>query len=158
MPLPVSRDASPDFDEEPTRLVSPPPAVAPVQPPSAPAPDQANWDSVEVQPGETSLGSWIVAIRSVGPDVTGRLTVTDRRILFKPQVAGTSLFGMLMSQRKGFKDQYTLVLPREKVASVHSEKGMINTKVVVTTIDNVAFGFIRGLLSSEPILAALQPR
>jgi hypothetical protein len=143
---------------QPYQAPSPPPYRAPPPAPAAPAQSSANWGSVEVQPGEVPLGSWTVAIRSVGPDVTGRLTVTDRRILFKPQVAGTTLFGMLLSQRKGFKDQYTLVLPRDKVASVHSEKGMINTKIVVTTVDNVAFGFIRGLLSSEPILAALQPR
>ena len=140
-----------------------PAAASPHYPAAPPAAAQApaygqDWNSLQVQPGETSLGSWVVALNSYGPDVTGSLTITDRRILFKPKVAGTSLVGMLLSQRKSFKDQNTVVLGRDQVVGVQVEKRMLNTWILVSTAGGPVLGFNRGLMSPDPIVAALQPR
>lgn len=141
-----------------------PPPAQPVQhyPATHPAPPSAaghgDWNSVEVQPGETSLGTWVVGLRGNGPDITGTLTVTDRRILFKPKVAGTSLVGMLLSQRKSFKDRHTIVLPRDRVIDVQTKKSVIGTWVMVTTAEGGVCAFHRSPMSADPILAALQPR
>jgi len=116
----------------------------------------ADWGSVEVQPAETALGNWVVGL--LGPQVTGSLTVTDRRILFKPRVAGSSLFGMLFSQTKYFKDAHTIVLAKDQLASVRCEKGMVNTKVIVTEANGVTYTFNRSLMSADSILAALNVR
>ena len=144
----------------PQAAAMPPPHYHPAPPAAAPAPayGYADWSSVEVQPGETSLGNWFVGLRSYGPDVSGSLTVTDRRILFKPKVAGTSLLGMLLSQRKQFKDEHTVVLGRDQVVAVHSEKPLLIRWIYVTTANGTVFGFNRGVMSADPILAALQPR
>jgi hypothetical protein len=112
-----------------------------------------------VQPGEASLGTWLVALQShYGPDVSGALTITDRRILFSPKVAGTTVLGMFLSQGQDFKDRHTVVLGRDSVVAVHSEKRLINTWIFVTTGNGDVFAFNRGLMSAEPIVAALQPR
>jgi len=141
------------------QLAPPPPHLPPAPPAAAPAPAYGqDWSSVQVQPGETSLGSWVVALNSYGPDVTGSLTITDRRVLFKPKVAGTSLVGMLLSQRKSFKDQNTVVLGRDQVVGVQVEKRMLNTWILVATAAGPVLGFNRGLMSPDPIVAALKPR
>jgi hypothetical protein len=139
----------------------PPPLHYPAAYPSAaqaPAHGHPDWNSVELQPGEVSLGSWVLAINISGPDVTGSLTVTDRRILFKPKLAGTSLLGMLLSQRKQFKARHTIVLSRDQIVRVHSEKRLITTWIYVTTAGGAVCTFNRGVMSADPILAVLQPR
>lgn len=151
-PVPPVAAAQP-YPANPPPHYSAPPAAAP-----APAHGYADWSSVEVQPGETPLGTWLLAVRDNGPDVTGSLTITDRRILFKPRVAGASLLGMLLSQRRSFKDRYTIVLGRDRVVRVQSEKHVISTWIYVTTADGAVCAFNRGLMSADPILAALQRR
>lgn len=153
----------------PPQAPAPPPQAAPtpwpqqqpVAAPAAPLPadGHADWSSLDVQPGETSLGSWVVALQSdYSADVTGSLTVTDRRLLFAPKVAGTTLVGMLLSQRKGFKDDHTVVLGREHIVDVRSERRFLNTYISVTTSDGGVLAFNRGLMSPDPIIAALRPR
>ncbi len=106
-----------------------------------------------------SLGSWIVALMvNDRADVTGSLTVTDRRILFKPQVAGGTPLVMVASGLSGYTDRHWLVLRRDQVVGVRSEKGFVNTRVLVTMADGVVHGFVRGLMSADPIVAAIQQR
>jgi hypothetical protein len=144
---------------QPFQAPLPPPHYHPAQAATAPQPayGDAGWRSVEIQPGEASLGSWLLAVNFTGPDVSGWLTVTDRRILFKPKIAGTSLLGFLMSQRKQFKDRHTVVLSRDQVTRVHTVKHFISHWIYVTTADGVVCGFNRGLMSTDPIMAVLQP-
>ena len=83
---------------------------------------------------------------------------TDRRILFRPKIAGTSLVGMLLSQRKQFKDRHTIVLSRDQVTGVRTEKHFISHWIYVTTADGIEWGFIRGVMSPDPVMAVLQSR
>lgn len=137
----------------------PPHHYHPARPALAPQPGygHVDWSSVEIQPGEVSLGSWLLAINLTGPDVSGMLTITDRRILFKPKIAGASLLGFLLSQRKTFKDRHTIVLSRDQVTRVHHEKHFISHWIYVTTADGAVCGFNRGLMSPDPIMAVLHP-
>lgn len=140
-------------------VAAPAPRPHPPAPPQQPAYGHGDWNSLEVQPGETAQGSWIVALIVNGlADVTGSLTVTDRRILFKPQVAGGTPLVMLASAASGYTERHWLVLRRDQVAGVHSEKGFVNTKVFVTMADGAIHGFVRGLMSADPIVAAIQQR
>lgn len=131
--------------------------------PSAPAEeaplptDGSDWNSVEVQRGETKLDSWLVSLWSMGIETSGSLTVTDRRLLFKPKIGGRSLVGMIISQTRSFKDGSKIVLRRDRIISVHHEKRLINNHVVVTTPDG-SIDFNRGVMSADAIVAALQPR
>jgi hypothetical protein len=125
-------------------------------PATPPAHGDANWESVEVQPGETALGSWLVGLLERSYGLSGMLTVTDRRLLFKPKVAGTSLAGMLISQLPTFKERNTVVLRKDQIAAVRSDKGLINTKIQVTALDGATYIFNRGVASADPILAAIE--
>jgi len=108
-----------------------------------------------VQPGETSVGSWLVALLGRGAGFSGILTVTDRRVLFKPKVAGTSLMGMLISQIPTAKARNIVVLRRDEIASVSSRKALIDTRIIITARDGTTYMFNRGVVSADPILAAL---
>ncbi|MBV9883893.1 MAG: hypothetical protein JO276_12870 [Sphingomonadaceae bacterium] len=114
-----------------------------------------DWSSLEVQPGETSVGSWLVALLGRGAGFSGILTVTDRRVLFKPKVAGTSLMGMLISQIPTAKARNIVVLRRDEIASVSSRKALIDTRIIITARDGTTYMFNRGVVSADPILAAL---
>lgn len=178
-PAPVAQPAAPQpvmaepaYQPPPAAPPSPPaPAYqAPVAPAyqappapayqAAPAPGHphADWSSIEIQPGEVSLGNWMVALQARGPDMTGVLTVTDRRILFKPKVGGTSVLGMLISQMSHVKARNTVVLMKDQVVGVRLDKGMINTSILVSTADGAVYAFTRGLMSSDPIVAAIEQR
>ena len=134
-------------------------AAAPAAPPAAaslPA-DGSDWDSVEVQPGETKLDSWVVSLSSMGIETAGSLTVTDRRLLFKPKFGGQSIVGMVISQTESFKDESSVILMRDQILSVRQERRFLN-KYIIVTIAEGDIHFNRGVMSAEPILAALQPR
>lgn len=123
-----------------------------------PASGDADWDSLEIQPGETSLGSWVVGLVTDWRDVAGALIVTDRRLMFKPKLAGATLGGLLASQTRSFKDEHTIILDRALVTAVNSKRKVLNTYIYVTLADGYVLGFNRGLMKVDPIVAALQPR
>ena len=127
----------------------PPPAAPPYQPPGA------DWTSLAVQPWEREIGHWIMGLLG-GGSVSGVLVVTDRRLLFKPKVGGTTIVGMLVSQLPTYKDRHTIVLAREQIATIRSEKGIVNTKIWITAVDGTTYGLNRGVQSADPILEALR--
>jgi catabolite regulation protein CreA len=65
---------------------------------------------------------------------------------------------MLLSQRKQFKDRHTIILSRDRIVRVHTEKRIISTWIYVTTSDGAVCGFNRGLMSADPIMAVLEGR
>lgn len=107
-----------------------------------------------MQPGEVPLGTWIVALLR-GGGVTGVLTVTDRRLLFKPKIAGTSLLTMLTSQLPTFKARNTVVLAKDQIAAVDSKKGLLVTRITVITADGAVCAFNRSGSNVAPILQAI---
>jgi ribosomal protein S27E len=150
---------------EPTPVETPAAVAAPAEPgapamPAVAAADlgEGDWDSLDIQAGETELGNWIVGLVTDWRDVAGSLIVTDKRLLFKPKIAGATLGGILASQTKGFKDGHTIILPRELIVGVESKRQVLNKYIYVTLADGGVLGFNRGVMSADPILAALQPR
>ncbi len=143
----------------PTAAV-PQPAPAPTPPSAFTPPGEGDWDSLEVQPGEVVLGKWNIALdsfRSYGVQPGGKLTITDRRLLFRPTIGGHSLVGMAISQTKSFKAENTIVMSRDRITGASARRRVLNVYVTVTTLDGDIV-FNRGPLSAEPILAALRPR
>ena len=111
-----------------------------------------------MEPGEIEIDRWTVGLLARGPGVTGALIVTNRRVLFKPRVAGSSVFTMLLSQMQSFKKRYEIVIRKDQIASAHCENGMINNKIFVTTVTGETHIFNRGLVDADPIVAAIQQR
>jgi len=135
----------------------PPPAPPPAAtPPSAPSVEGADWSSIQVQPGEVELGSWLVALLlGFAHGVTGMLVVTDRRVIFRPKVGGTSLVGMAVSQLPTYKARHTVILGKHEIASATCDKGMINNKIRIVAADGTTYVFNRQIASADPIMAAI---
>ena len=152
----VDERSAPQTDIAQSQPLPGPLPPAPAETVSLPA-DGSDWTSVEVQRGETKLDSWLVSLWSMGLETSGSLTITDRRLLFKPKIGGRSLVGMIISQTRTFKDSSRIVLGRDRIISVHHEKRLLNNHVVVTTPDGT-IDFNRGVMSADAIVAALQPR
>lgn len=135
----------------------PAPVPAPAEPSASSLPaDGSDWDSLEVQPGEVVLGKWTIALDTAGVQPGGKLTITDRRLLFKPTIGGRSLVGMAISQTKSFKEANTIVLDRGRITGVHAVRRVLNVYITVNTLDGDIV-FNRGPLSADPILAVLKP-
>jgi hypothetical protein len=151
----------PPFGEKEDELVDGLSSEEPAEPDALAAlpPDlgEGEWDSLKIQPGETEVGNWIVGLVTDWRDVAGSLIVTDKRVLFKPKVAGATLGGILASQTRGFKDAHTLVLFRDEIVSVHSKRKVLNTYIYVETAHGDTIAFNRGISSVDPVIAALQP-
>src|SRR5207253_2288702 len=136
---------------------APVPAAAPAPAP-APSADGSDWTSIDVQPGEVVLGKWNIALDSYayGVQPGGKLTITNRRLLFKPTVGGRSLVGMAISQTKSFKAENMIVLSRDRITGVSAARRLLNVYVTVSTLDGDIV-FNRGPISADAIVAALQP-
>lgn len=116
----------------------------------------ADWSSIQVQPGEVELGSWLVALLlGFAHGVTGMLVVTDRRVIFRPKVGGTSLVGMAVSQLPTYKARHTVILGKHEIASATCDKGMINNKIRIVAADGTTYVFNRQIASADPIMAAI---
>ena len=118
---------------------------------------EGDWFSLEIQPGETEVGNWIVGLVTDWQDVAGSLVVTDKRVLFRPKIAGVHLGDILVSQTREFKDANNLILFRDEIVSVHSKRKVLNTYIYVETAYGDTIAFNRGISKVEPVVAALQP-
>lgn len=125
---------------------------------------------MDAQLGETKIGSWYVALVDTnGSEITGELTVTDRRLYFHPTMNLSSaallshnplLGGALLigNQSQVFKDSYTRVIGKDEIVSVSVDKGFIKSKLRVTVASGITHVFSRGVMSMDPIVAAIQQR
>ena len=151
----------PPFGEKEDEPAPGPEAEEPAEPDDlaalAPDPGEGDWDSLEIQPGETEVGNWIVGLVTDWQDVAGSLIVTDKRVLFKPKIAGVHLGDILVSQTREFKDANNLILFRDEIVSVHSKRKVLNTYIYVETAYGDTIAFNRGISKVEPVVAALQP-
>jgi hypothetical protein len=107
-----------------------------------------------VQPGEIQLGSWLANIET-GRLLTGKLTLTDRRLIFRPQMGGVGLLSMLLTQRKGYKDAHTIIIARDRITGVRPESGLVRKLIHVTTADGVTYSFGCNPWSLDEIVQAL---
>lgn len=115
--------------------------------------------AIELQPGETTLGSWTVFHEAEGSrPVTGNLIVTNSRVLFDPKMEHSSrqLRQVRQSMSGGWKANNSLAIDRRDIAAVNAKKGFFSKKVFVSSANGSTHVFNRGMMSIDPILAALQ--
>jgi hypothetical protein len=114
--------------------------------------------AIELQQGETSLGNWTVNCESPARRATnGSLMVTDRRILFDPKMeaGGRAAKQIRQSLSSGWKANNTVTVDRDQVTGVEAKKGFFSKKVIVSLAGGETLVFNRGMMSVDPILAAL---
>lgn len=108
--------------------------------------------------GEQELGGWTLNyLPPGGGRYTGRLVVTDRRLLFDAQfdtsVTGTLKSLIILEGGHGY-----LEIPRAAIRSTEARSGLLSKRVVVTLDDGSQHAFDYGMLSVKKIAEALAAR
>ena len=115
--------------------------------------------TIELQPGETSLGSWTVNQEIAGRrPINGVLNVTNQRLIFDAKMEVSSRQGRQIQQalKGSWKAGNSLAVERSQVTGVEAKNSFFAKRVVVTAASGESYVFNRGMMSVEPIVAALQ--
>ena len=114
--------------------------------------------AIELEQGEAELGSWTLNyIPPSGGRYTGKLIVSDRRVLFDAKF-DTSLTGTLKELFIMSGSHEYLSIPKESIRSVEVKSSMLKKKVIVTLHDGTDHTFDYGMLSVDKVAAAIQQR
>ena len=112
----------------------------------------------ELAPGEQELGSWTLNyVPPEGGRYTGKLTVTDRRLLFDARF-DTSLSGTLRELVIVAGSHGYVAIEKSAIRNVEVKSGMLKKKVIVTLEDGREHTFDYGMLSVAKIAAAIEQR
>lgn len=106
---------------------------------------------LELSPDETRIDTW--TIHYTGPDNrsdSGKLTVTNRRLLFLPQHDAGSL-SLSVFNKNGL-----IILEKSMIKNVTSQKSLLSKKVVITMYDGSVHVFNYGILNVEKIVSAVE--
>ncbi|MBR57511.1 MAG: hypothetical protein CMH54_05555 [Myxococcales bacterium] len=112
---------------------------------------------IEMATGEETLGEWTLNyVPPVGGRYTGKLQVTNHRLLFDAQF-DTSVSGTLgeLLVTGGGPHGY-LSIPRSAISRVDVKTSFFKKKVVVMVGEQQAHTFDYGMLSVKKIAAAIQ--
>ena len=93
--------------------------------------------------------------------IVGKLTVTDRRVLFDPQTNAGGVGAMLFSLvgRAAWKRKNTLIIDKTQILSAEKESSILGPRVAVQLADGLTVRFDRGVvLGVDDIVAAIQQR
>ena len=105
------------------------------------------------EPGESELGSWTVNYRPPdGGRYTGRLAVTDRRLLYDARFDTTALGTLEGLIRVDLHSEGYLEIPRDRIVSSGLDG---RAKVLVTLDDGSEHRFDYGIMSAKKIAAAI---
>ncbi len=112
--------------------------------------------AIELESGEHELGDWTLNyVPPTGGRYTGKLTVTDKRLLFDAKF-DTSLTGTLRELLVVGGSYGYLSIPKERVRSVDVKSSLLKKKVEVTLDDDSVHTFDYGMLSVAKIAEAIE--
>ncbi|MBN2113893.1 MAG: hypothetical protein JW785_07190 [Acidimicrobiia bacterium] len=106
--------------------------------------------------GERELGSWTLNyLPPGGGRYTGKLVVTDRRLLFDARF-DTSVGGVLRQLIIYEGDQGYLEIPKTSIRATEVRSGLLSKRVVVTLEDGSQHAFDYGMLSVKKVAEAIE--
>lgn len=112
---------------------------------------------LELEPGEENLGKWTMNyLPPGGGRYTGKLVVTDRRLLFDAKF-DTSLGGVIDQLMNRYGDNGVLSIPKSEISSVKKKSSLTKKQAIVTLTDGQEHVFDYGaLMNVDKVVAALQ--
>ena len=114
--------------------------------------------SFDLGDGEQELGNWTLNyIPPEGGRYTGKLTVTNRRLLFDAKF-DTSLSGTLVELVIVGGSHGYLAIEKSAIRKVDVKSGMLKKKVIVTLEDGREHTFDYGMLSVAKVAEAIEQR
>lgn len=106
---------------------------------------------LKLAPDEARIDTW--SVHYIGPDNrsdSGKLTVTNRRLLFLPQHDAGSL-SLSVFNKNGL-----IVLEKSMIKNVMAQKTLLSKKIVITMYDGSVHLFNYGMLNIDKIVAAVE--
>jgi hypothetical protein len=111
---------------------------------------------MSLEEGEQELGSWTINyLPPGGGRYTGKLLVTDRRLLFDAKF-DTSIGGVIDQLMNQYGDNGILSIPKADISAVKKKSGLLKKQAIVTLTDGQEHVFDYGALSVDKVIAALQ--
>ncbi|MFT3827066.1 MAG: hypothetical protein QM731_24285 [Chitinophagaceae bacterium] len=107
--------------------------------------------NLDLQPSEIAIDTWtLYYIAPNGNSIAGKLTVTNRRLMFVPQHENNSL-ALSIYNRKGL-----ISLEKSGIKNIETKKSLLSKKVLVTMADNSTHTFNYGMMNIEKLVSAIQ--
>lgn len=122
----------------------------------------------DLEQGEEKVGKWtIFYLPPTGGKFTGKLLVTDRRILFQPlnprqdlslanAIDSLPVDGIVGRSKGAYWDGKSLDILRADVRSIQKRRSGMMKQVLVTLADGQEFVFDYGVLSVDKLAATLE--
>jgi hypothetical protein len=110
-----------------------------------------------LDPEEQEVGHWTTNfLPGQGGRNTGKLTITDKRVIFHAQY-DTSLSG-LVSEAIFYKfgDEGYFIIPRDQIKLVETKSSFINKRVILNLENGQKHTIDNGMLSIDKIVASLK--
>jgi hypothetical protein len=111
-----------------------------------------------LEQGEREMGSWTLNyLPPAGGRYTGKLVVTDRRLLFDARF-DTSVTGALKELIIFEGSHGYIAIAKSAIKAVEVRSGMMSKRVVVTLNDGSQHTFDYGMLSVKKLAEAIEQR
>jgi hypothetical protein len=109
---------------------------------------------MELQPGETAIDTWTLLYTPPGGgSYNGKLTVTDRRLLYDAKF-DASVLGTLANVAASGQ----LVIDKSDIVNVEVQKKMLSKKALITLADGSVHVFNYGVMNIDKVVAAIGAR
>lgn len=110
--------------------------------------------SIDLQPGETPIDTWtLIYTPPGGGNYNGKLTVTDRRLLYDAKWDASAL-GILGNRAASGQ----LVIDKADIGNVEVQKKLLSKKAILTLADGSVHVFNYGAMNIDKVVAAIEAR
>ena len=109
---------------------------------------------INLEPGETELHNQTLFYQpSKGEKINGKLTITNKRVIYEYKYDATVAGLILGDKAEGF-----LEIPKEKIKAVDTEKSFMAKKIIVILEDGTKHIFNAGMLSVDKAAEAMKQK
>ena len=110
-----------------------------------------------LDPNEVEKGHWTTNfLPQGGGRYTGKLTITDKRIIFHAQY-NTSFAGLVTEALfYKFGDEGYIIIPRDQIQEVEKKTSLMNKRVILKLQNGQVHAIDNGILSVDKIIETLK--
>lgn len=114
---------------------------------------------VEMQVNENKIDTWTILYSNPqGDKYNGKLTVTNKRLIYDAQFDVSARGIIEESLFLKFGSEAYIVIPKERIKDITAEKSFFAKKAVVTLDDGSKHTFNYGMLNIDPVIEALKAK
>ncbi|MGA2297549.1 MAG: hypothetical protein ABSG15_08390 [FCB group bacterium] len=113
----------------------------------------------EIEPGENKIDTWtIMYVPPYGGKYNGKLTVTNKRLIYEAKYEATVLGTLVASSPFAPNSLGVSILPKDSITYVETTKSFLSKKVIVNMKNGEKHIFDYGALGVDKVEAAINAR